>query len=531
MGREIKKLEMLAREGRIDRREFLRRSALLGLAGVASTTMWGKMAHAATPKRGGRIRIAMKDASTSDAWMPGGGCCSGFEMWFQFSVRNTLVEIDPQGNPVPTLAESWDSTPDAKKWVFNIRKGVTFHNGKELTAHDAAYSLQYHLSDKAKSPAKSMLGFLTEIKADGKYQLVLIAKNGYADMPALLSDYHLQVIPDGYDDWKTFMGTGPFIMKEAVPGVRYLGVRNPNYFRTGKPYFDEVESLGINDTTARTAALRSGKIDLMSDPDLKTVHLLKRAPGIQIIPTPGLRHFTMAMMCDVKPFNDVNTRLALKHAVDREELLNKIQKGFGALGNDHPIAPIMRFYDGSIPQRQYDPEKAKFYAKKAGLGDMELPLHVADTAYPGAVDTATLFSQTAKKAGINIKVVREPNDGYWSNVWRKKPWSFCTWSGRATEDMMFSVAYKSGAPWNDAHWENARFNELLVDARAELDNTKRAKMYSEMQRIVRDQGGTIVHLFANVVLAASDKIHMETPLAGHFMMDGQRGMENWWFKS
>ena len=530
MANEIKKLEEMFRKGLIDRREFIKKSTILGISGALSLSMWGNPARAAAPKRGGRLRIAMKDASTSDAWMPGGGCCSGFEMWFQFSVRNHLVEIDPQGKPVPALAESWDSTPDAKKWVFNLRKGVTFHDGKELTAQDAVYSIKYHLDEKSKSAAKSMLSFLKDVRADGKYQVVFESENGYADMPALLSDYHLQIMPDGYSQWETFMGTGPFIMKEAEPGVRYLGVRNPNYWRTGKPYFDEVESLGINDVTARTAALRSGKIDVMADPDLKTVHLLKNAPGIQVIATPGLRHFTMAMMTDVKPFDDLNVRLALKHCVDREELLSKVLKGYGTLGNDHPIAPIMRYYDGSIPQRKYDPDKAKFYAQKAGLKDTALKLHVADTAYPGAVDTAMLMRESAAKAGVNIEVVREPNDGYWNNVWRKKPWSFCTWSGRATEDMMFSVAYAAGAPWNDAHWEQARFNELLLAARQELDNDKRSKMYSEMQRIVHDEGGTIVHLFTNTVLAASTKVHFEKPLAGHFMMDGQRGMENWWFE-
>ena len=530
MGGNMRKLELLAKEGKLDRRDFMKKAAILGVAGAVSTSMWGKIAYAATPRRGGRLRVAMKDASTSDAWMPGGGCCSGFEMWVQFSVRNHLTEIDASGKTIPALAESWDSTPDARKWAFNLRKGVIFHNGKEMTASDVIYSINYHLDPNAKSAAKEMLSFIKSIKADDKYQVVFESENGYADMPALLSDYHLQIMPAGYDQWDTFMGTGPYIMKEANPGVRYFAVRNPNYWKTGQPYFDELETLGINDVNARTAALRSGKVDVINEPDLKTVHLLQKVSGINIQSFSGLRHYTMAMMCDVKPFDDINVRLALKHCVDREELLNKVANGYGTLGNDHPIAPIMQYYDGSIPQRKYDPDKARFHAKKANLGNTELKLHVADTAYPGATDTAMLMSQSAKKAGINIKVVREPSDGYWSNVWRKKSWSFCTWSGRATEDMMFSVAYKTGAPWNDAHWNNDRFNELLLDARSELDTTKRGKMYSEMQRIVRDDGGTIVHLFSTNVLAASDKVETNPPLAGHFHMDGERGMENWWFK-
>jgi peptide/nickel transport system substrate-binding protein len=124
--------------------------------------------------------------------------------------------------------------------------------------------------------------------------------------------------------------------------------------------------------------------------------------------------------------------------------------------------------------------------KKAGMLDHTFNLHAADAAFAGAVDAAVLMKEQAKKAGININVVREPDDGYWSNVWMKKEWCMCYWGGRPIEDMMFSVAYSDGAPWNDTHWKNDRFNELLVSARAELDTdkrrrcTRRCRKYAEM---------------------------------------------------
>src|SRR5690606_24155168 len=128
--------------------------------------------------------------------------------------------------------------------------------------------------------------------------------------------------------------------------------------------------------------------------------------------------------------------------------------------------------------------KAKFYLKEAGLDSLSVKLSSADAAYAGAVNAAVLFQNSAKSAGINIEVNRVPNDGYWSDVWMKHPFSAVYWGGRPVEDAMLSTAYASGAAWNDTHWDYARFNELLVAARAELDAPQRREMYYEMQAIL-----------------------------------------------
>ncbi len=132
------------------------------------------------------------------------------------------------------------------------------------------------------------------------------------------------------------------------------------------------------------------------------------------------------------------------------------------------------------------------------MSDLKVDLHVADAAFQGAVDAGLLYSEDAAKAGITLNIVREPNDGYWSNVWLVKPFCACYWGGRPTEDWMFSTAYAKGAPWNDTHWANEGFNELLVQARAELDNDKRRDMYHEMQALCRDDGGTVVPMFSKL---------------------------------
>lgn len=234
------------------------------------------------------------------------------------------------------------------------------------------------------------------------------------------------------------------------------------------------------------------------------------------------------MRCDTAPFNDVNVRRAIKHAVNRQELVDKILFGYGAIGNDHPISSGMRYHNNDLPQTSYDPDKAKFYLKQAGLSDLSVQLSAADAAFSGAVDAAVLIQNSAKAAGINVEVVREPNDGYWGDVWLNKPWCACYWGGRPVEDMILSIAYESGAAWNDTFWSNERFDTLLRGARAELDTDKRREMYHEMQAILSDDGGALIPMFASYVFATNDTIGLPEQIGSNWDMDGARWMERWW---
>jgi peptide/nickel transport system substrate-binding protein len=287
--------------------------------------------------------------------------------------------------------------------------------------------------------------------------------------------------------------------------------------------------LALVDTNARTTALLTGEVHAIDRVDLKTINQLKRKSGLTVHSVAGTQHFTFAMSCNKKPYDNVDVRLALKHAVNRQELVDKILLGYGVVGNDHPIGPGQRFFNADLAQTQYDPEKAKFHLKKAGLDSLQVSLSAADAAFPGAVDAAVLFKNSAKEAGIDLKVVREPNDGYWSDVWMKKPFSAVYWSGRPTEDSMFSSGYMTGVAWNDSFWSNARFDELLIQARAELDENKRRAMYYEMQQIVNQDGGVIVPMFASYVFATSNVIDHGGEFGSNWDMDGERWAERWSF--
>jgi peptide/nickel transport system substrate-binding protein len=238
---------------------------------------------------------------------------------------------------------------------------------------------------------------------------------------------------------------------------------------------------------------------------------------------------TMPMHTDTAPFDNNDVRMALKLAVNREELVEKITFGAATIGNDFHHSPAMPYFPADIPQREYDPEQAKALLAKAGMEGLTVNFSTADSITTGAVDAAILYAEHAKAAGITINVVREPNDGYWSDVWLNKPWCMVTWGARPTPDVMYTLAYSSGAAWNESRWENERFNELLQMAKAELDDAKRAEMYAEMGMISRDEGGTVLPYFPNFIYGRRKNTMRGENLSPAWQMDGYRHASRWWF--
>ena len=525
----LTKLERLLTKGKITRREFITRVSALGLTAALTPALLTTPARASIPKKGGRFRMGMGGGAMSDS-LDSATINEVIVYNLNWQIRNNLVEIDYKGNPIPELAESWESTPDAAKWIFKLRKGVQFHNGKTLDAEDVIYSINHHRGKDSKSAAKGVVEPIKDIKADGKHEVVFTLSGGNADFPFVLSDYHLTIVPAGTSgaEWEKGIGTGGYILQDFEPGVRSLTKNNPNYFKSGRAHFDEVEILNIADTNSRTSALKTKRIDYMQRAELKTVDLLRNAPDIQIIRTTGSWHYTMPMFTDVAPFDNNDVRLALKYAVDREQLLKIVLRGYGSVGNDHPIGPNQRFFASELPQRIYDPDKAKFHLKKAGIADYTFKLRVCQTL--AFIDIATIYKENAAEAGINIEIVKEPANGYYNEVWMKKPWTMTWWSGRPSEDWMFSLTYAADADWNDTHWKHKRFNELLLKARAELDKGKRRDMYVEMQGICSNEGGTVIPLFKDIVEAANTKVKYSN-LASDTECDGGKNAERWWFEA
>ena len=511
----------------ISRRGVLRGATALGAGALIGPLGAGQAA--AQPKRGGTLRVAMTHGNTNDNYDPG-TWTNLYVQVFGTARHGFLTEVAADGSLIGELAESWEASDDALTWTFKLRQGVTFHSGKDLTPEDVIASINHHRGDQSTSAAKPFVDPITEMRVDGPYVRITLA-DGNADFPFVMSDYHLPIMPgvDGKIDPMSSDGCGAYSVTEYDPGVRASMLRNPNYWKDGRAHFDGVELLTILDPAARQAALMTGDVDVIDQVDLKTSAFFQRAPNVKILSTTGTQHYTFTMDTRAAPFSDNNVRMALKHGIDRQELVDKILFGYGEIGNDHPIGRSNRYYAADLEQNSYDPDKAKFYLREAGLDSLDISLSAADAAFGGAVDAALLYADGAAAAGININVVREANDGYWSEVWMKKPFCAVYWGGRPTEDWMFTTAYASGAPWNDSFWEHERFNELLAAARPELDENLRREMYHEMQDIVRTEGGVVVPMFASYVMAHRDNVAHPDVVGANWGLDGFRVCERWWF--
>ena len=340
-----------------------RRGFLTGAAALAAGATLARPAFAA-PRSGGTLRLGMSGGSSSDSlnpttytdWMPS---TVGYQM------MNGLIEIDENNQPVPELLASWEARSGGAEWVLNVRRGITFHNGKTLDADDIIYSVNLHRG-KSASPIKSTLDGITDLKKVDANQILLTLSSANADLPYLLSDYHLMVVPDGFTDWAKPVGTGGYVLESYEPGVRAVTHKQPNYWKTGNAWVDSIQTLGIADASARTSGLMSGQLDAINRLDPRTVDLLKRNQNIAVVRSSADQHGVMVMNVGDAPFNDRNVRLALKYGIDRQKILDTVLKGYGVIGNDHPIASNNPYFDADIPQHHFDPDKAKYYLKQAG---------------------------------------------------------------------------------------------------------------------------------------------------------------------
>jgi peptide/nickel transport system substrate-binding protein len=508
---DLDRLTHLARAGRLSRRQFLDGAAALGIGAAAASSLVGRAGFAQTPQKGGDLVLGIDSAGATDSLDPA-TYTANYMQTVGYQWGNPLVELDENNAVIPELAESWEPNEQATEWVFKLRKGVQFSDGKEMTAADVVYSINHHRGEGSTSGAQGYLQPITDIKATDKHEVTVVLEASNADVPYILSDYHLLIMPEGADPTAA-IGTGPFVIEAFEPGVRAFSRRNPNYWKAGRGHVDTVETVAINDLTARTSALQTGQVHFINRVDPKTVALLELAPGVKIYDVPSAGHYTFPVRCDTPPFDNNDLRLALKYGIDRYQMVEQILRGYGKVGNDHPIPEFDPFYDSELPQREYDPDKAAFHLKQSGHTG-PLVLYISDAAFTGAVDAATLFREHAVAAGLPLEVQRVPEDGYWTDTWMQEPFVGSYWGGRPTADLMLSVAYQSDAAWNESFWKREDFDKLLRQARGELDFDRRKAMYADLQRMVSEDGGEVIPMFNNFLFGAVDNLHgfVEAPV-------------------
>ncbi|UWR79057.1 ABC transporter substrate-binding protein [Phaeobacter inhibens] len=491
--------------GKMTRREFMGKTAALGISAAVAGSLFARAAEAAGPVKGGTLKLGSIGGGSTDSLDPAVAASQvPYHNLYQFG--ETLVNVTPEGGIENRVAESVEASADAKTWTFKIRKGVEFHNGKSVTAEDVMRTMERHSNDDSQSGALGIMRGIESMKTDGDNFIVELTTPN-ADLPYLMADYHLMIQPDGgFDNPAAGIGSGAYMLEADEPGVRHMWKKNPNYWDDTRGHVDEVEIVVINDATARMAALQSGQVHIANRVEPKVAGLLDRAPNLTVRNAAGPGHYVFIMHCDTAPFDNNELRLALKYAINREEMVDKVLRGYGSVGNDMPVNAAYPLFDDSIPQRPFDPAKAAEHYKKSGHDGSPITLRVSDVAFPGALDAAQLFQQSANAAGIPLELKREPGDGYWSEVWNAQPFCASYWGGRPVQDQMYSTAYLSTADWNDTRFKREDFDKLLFAARGELDEAKRKALYSQMGMMVRDEGGLICPMFNDFIEATSSKV-------------------------
>lgn len=523
---EMKHLLMRTVRGTYSRRDFLGRCGALGISAAAANTLLAWGARAEGPKKGGLIRAGLYGGESTNSLDP---ALAASQVPFSTSMTwgELLVDVSPTGEIVYRLAEEASASADAKEWTFKIRSGVEFHDGKTVTAEDVLATLKRHTDEKSQSGALGIVQGISEMSVEGD-MLRLKLHESNADLPFLMADYHLIIQPGGgVENPNAGIGAGPYKVEVFEPGVRIGFTKFANYFDDSIGHADQIEYLVINDNTARTAALQSGQVHMMNRVDPKIAELLGSAPRVSIQRAAGRGHYVFIMHCDKAPFDNNDLRMALKLGIKRQDMVDKILGGLGSVGNDFPINASYPLFDDTIPQREYDAAAAAEYYKKSGHDGSPIILRAAPGAFPGAVDAANLFAASAQAAGIPLQVKLEPDDGYWTNVWNVEPFCASYWGGRPVQDQMYSTAYLSTAEWNDTKFKNARFDELLAAAKGELDQEKRKAEYSEMAKILRDEGGLICPMFNEFVEAVRDDIAGWVVDPNQEMMNGRAAVKTW----
>jgi peptide/nickel transport system substrate-binding protein len=485
------------------RRDVLKMFGTMGITAAAGGLMVGaaQEVHAATPKKGGKLTIAHDQHGPADTMDPQLYTATidyarGRMFYGSLTRMNAKLEAGPE------LAEEFMANADATQWTFKLRKGVQFHDGSTMTADDVIWTMNRHLGKDSKSKATSLVQMITEWKKVNDYEIVAVMDSPNADLPAILATFHFKILKKDTTDFSTGNGTGPFRVKEFKPGVRSIATPFENYWGDG-PYVDEIEYFGIGDSVARTNAFLNGDINIVGNVPPKSIKQVE-STGNVIHAVESGAYINIAARTDMAPGNDPHLVLALKYLMDRTRVLKGVLKGYGGVGNDHPIGPAYgNLHCADVPQRTLDADKAKYHLSKSKHKSIEI--HAAEVA-PGAVEQVLILQREAKKIGLDVKVKKVTTDGYWGAVWLKVPVCVVSWNMRPTANVMLTLTLKSDAPWNESYWKNEKFDQLLLASRAELDPVKNKQMYCDMQTMVSETGGTILPVHRSYVDAMSSKI-------------------------
>jgi peptide/nickel transport system substrate-binding protein len=422
------------------------------------------------------------------------------------------------------LAESIEPGKTPKEWTIRLKQGLTFHNGKPVTADDVIFSIRRILDPKDPKVGAASIGYIDEKKLkkmdDQTVRVTLEFAN--AGFPDDLGQYFNAIVPTDYDPDNP-VGTGPFKYVSFTPGQQSEFAKFADYWEGGKPYADKLIIIDFPEDTARVNALLGGQVDAIDNLPAAQMQSVKSNPNLRVLSseTGAWQPFTMRV--DQAPFDDVRVRQAFRLIVDREQMIQQVLSGQGSIANDL-YARYDPVYASDLPQRQQDLEQAKSLLKQAGQEGLTVEL-VTAPVFQGIVEAAQVFAQQATGAGVNVKL-RKVDSGTFYDPDKYLSWTFAQdfWASRA---YLSQVAQGDlpDSPFNETHWKDPKFIDLIQQARAEVDDAKRKDILHEAQTMQYEQGGYIIPYFSNIIDAYSAKL-------GGFV-EAKCGFPfgNYWFKN
>jgi peptide/nickel transport system substrate-binding protein len=502
---------------------------LLGACGGSSggsgtTTAGGGSSANAKLRAGGILRVGATGGGakdTIDAHLP----TVDTDIMRAWNMYESLAVRTPDFSELQMLlAESIEAEggkPD--RWVVKLKPDLTFHNGKPVTADDVIFSLRRITDPKNPKVGNASISYIDRkgLKKLDDLTVRIPLQFANANFPDDLGQYFNAIVPADYDP-KNPVGTGPFKYQSFTPGQRSVFTKNENYWETAKPFVDQLVIIDFPDDTARTNALLGGQVDAIDNLPASQVAGVKGNPNLRVLisETGAWQPFTMRI--DASPFDDNRVRQAMRLIVDREQMVQQVLSGQGRVANDL-YAPYDPAFAKDLPQRKQDLEQAKSLLKQAGRENLTVEL-VTAPVFQGIVEAAQVFAEQAKGAGVTVKVKKVDSGTFYGDNYLKWPFAQDFW---ATRTYLAQVAQGDlpNSPFNETHWGKGKFEGLIRQARAEIDETKRAAILHDAQQMQYEEGGYIIPYFSNIIDAYSAKVTGFTEAKSGFPFG------NYWFKN
>ncbi|KMK68501.1 ABC transporter substrate-binding protein [Puniceibacterium sp. IMCC21224] len=504
----------------LNRRGFLK----AGAAGVTLATMPGlvQMAQAQNIQPGGTLRLALNITPSvlnpmlsrlNSEYLLGELLYSGL----------TMLAADMSAQP--DLATEWSANDDATEWHFVLRENAVFSNGAPVTSADVVATFAKLLDPETAAPGSRNLGPIAEVVADGDFAVIIRTSSPYADLPVALTYPTAKVLPasviEGDFDslMQTPLGSGPFRLAEYRPDDVAIVERNPDYFIDGQPYLDRVEVKTFPDAAGGAAALLAGEVDILTEIQPTDYARIAESDGVTGLRTPSGRFLDVVMDCTVEPFNNPKVREALSYCVDREAMVELVAEGYGTPGNDTPVNSAYR-YNSEAPLRSYDPEKAKALLAEAGYPDgIEIEL-IASTKPGYRSAMAVVLREMAQPGGFDIAVQTMDHPTYLDQVWKKGKFYVGFYNMQPTEGTIFNLLFTSQASWNETRWNNADFDALVLEADQTTDESTRADLYAQAQKLMRDEVPALVPCFFDLLGARADYVenYVQNPRGANYAL-------------